>query len=200
MRFGPDGNFETYPAFPAPPADDDIAALTEALLAAKRPVIVCGGGVVLAYGTTELAALAEALDIAVVTSVSGQGSLAETHPNCAGVVGSNGGTAATRALVDEADCVLFIGCRAGIGDDGTLAKSDTTGVDLAHRRRPDGDRRQLPGRCGGRRRRPPGTCRDHPLGRRHEFDRQGWRGPGCAGEKQKNGKPLSIYRLAIKDR
>ncbi|MCP4383407.1 MAG: thiamine pyrophosphate-binding protein [Hyphomicrobiales bacterium] len=108
-----DPDFGMYPAFPAPPAADDVDALTEALLRASRPVIVCGGGVVLANAMRDLATLAETLDVAVVTSVSGQGSLAETHPNCAGVVGSNGGSAATRTLVDEADCVLFIGCRAG---------------------------------------------------------------------------------------
>jgi acetolactate synthase-1/2/3 large subunit len=39
--------------------------------------------------------------------------LAEIHPNCVGVVGSNGGRPSTRVVVDAADLVLFIGCRAG---------------------------------------------------------------------------------------
>ncbi len=108
-----DPAFATYPAHPASPAQRDVDALAEILVAAKRPVIVCGGGVVLAGASAELATLAERLDAIVVTSVSGQGALAETHPNCAGVVGSNGGQPATRALVDAADCVFFIGCRAG---------------------------------------------------------------------------------------
>ncbi|MEL6519252.1 MAG: thiamine pyrophosphate-dependent enzyme, partial [Pseudomonadota bacterium] len=46
-------------------------------------------------------------------TISGQGSLAETHPNCVGVVGSNGGVLPTRELVQTADLVVFIGCRAG---------------------------------------------------------------------------------------
>jgi acetolactate synthase-1/2/3 large subunit len=39
--------------------------------------------------------------------------MAEDHPLALGVVGSNGGTAETRALVDEADRVVLVGCRAG---------------------------------------------------------------------------------------
>ena len=108
-----DERFQTFPALPAAPDPAAVEALADHLSAAKAPVIVCGGGVVLAGGEGALAAVAEALDIPVCTTVSGQGALAETHPLCAGVVGSNGGSAATRALVDEADCVFFIGCRAG---------------------------------------------------------------------------------------
>lgn len=108
-----DERFQTFPALPAAPDPAAVEALADHLSAAKAPVIVCGGGVVLAGGEGALAAVAEALDIPVCTTVSGQGALAETHPLCAGVVGSNGGSAATRALVDESDCVFFIGCRAG---------------------------------------------------------------------------------------
>ncbi len=49
----------------------------------------------------------------VATTVSGQGVIAETDPLAVGVVGSNGGVPATRAVVEAADLVLFIGCRAG---------------------------------------------------------------------------------------
>merc|ERR1711969_254703 len=57
--------------------------------------------------------LASRLDIPVATSISGQGSLAETHPNCVGVVGSNGGTDETWEAMAGADLVIFMGCRAG---------------------------------------------------------------------------------------
>jgi acetolactate synthase-1/2/3 large subunit len=49
----------------------------------------------------------------VLVTISGQGSIADAHPLSAGVVGSNGGTLPTRALVEAADLVLFVGCRAG---------------------------------------------------------------------------------------
>jgi len=103
----------TYPAWPAGPDETAVEAAAEALISAKRPVIICGGGVVISGAESELARLAERLDIAVATTISGRGSIAETHDNAVGVVGSNGGVPATRAIVDEADLVVFIGCRAG---------------------------------------------------------------------------------------
>jgi acetolactate synthase-1/2/3 large subunit len=57
--------------------------------------------------------VAETLGAVVCTTVSGKGSLPETHPLAGGVIGSNGGTPPTRALVDSADVVVFVGCRAG---------------------------------------------------------------------------------------
>ena len=80
---------------------------------ARRAVAICGGGPVIAGAEAGLARLARALDLPIATTVSGQGAIAETDPLAVGVVGSNGGVAATRAVVDEADLVLFIGCRAG---------------------------------------------------------------------------------------
>ena len=61
----------------------------------------------------ELDRLASRLDIAVATSISGQGSLADTHPSALGVVGSNGGTDQTWEMMEAADLVVFMGCRAG---------------------------------------------------------------------------------------
>ncbi|MFN3273634.1 MAG: thiamine pyrophosphate-binding protein [Paracoccus sp. (in: a-proteobacteria)] len=102
-----------YPAYRTGPEDGAIRAAAEAILSAHRPVIVCGGGVVIAGAMEELDRLATRLDIPVATSISGQGSLAETHPNCVGVVGSNGGTDETWEAMAGADLVIFLGCRAG---------------------------------------------------------------------------------------
>ena len=41
------------------------------------------------------------------------GAISEAHALAVGVVGSNGGTPETRAIVDQADLVVFVGCRAG---------------------------------------------------------------------------------------
>ncbi len=108
-----DPRFSTYPALPAAPDEAAIEAILTELLRAKSAVIIVGGGVVLAGAESALEGLATTLDIPVATTVSGQGATAETHPLCVGVVGSNGGQPATRALVDAADLVFFIGCRAG---------------------------------------------------------------------------------------
>jgi acetolactate synthase I/II/III large subunit len=86
-----------------------IALLAEA----RAPLILCGGGVVISGAERDLAELTRRLNAPLATSISGQGSIAEDHPLALGVVGSNGGTPATRAVVDEADLILLVGCRAG---------------------------------------------------------------------------------------
>ena len=106
-------DFGSYPAWPGAPSASAVEEAVRALRDARFPVVVCGGGVVIAGAEAELQHLAERLDLVVATTISGQGSLADTHPNCLGVVGSNGGVAETRAVVEEADLVVFIGCRAG---------------------------------------------------------------------------------------
>ena len=102
-----------YPAERAGPDLDAIEAAAEILSKAKSAVVVCGGGPVLSGASAALRRVANLLDMPVATTVSGQGSIAETDPLALGVVGSNGGVPATRAVVDQADVVLFIGCRAG---------------------------------------------------------------------------------------
>ena len=102
--------------FPAERTAPDPGAVEEAaqlIASARRAVAICGGGPVISGAFAELGALARMLDLPVATTVSGQGAIAETDPLAVGVVGSNGGNPATRAVVDEADLVIFIGCRAG---------------------------------------------------------------------------------------
>ena len=108
-----DDRHGSFPAQRSGPDIDTIKAAADALLLAKRAVAICGGGPVISNAQTELHRLAQLLQMPVATTVSGQGSIAETDPLAAGVAGSNGGVPSTRALVDEADLVLFIGCRAG---------------------------------------------------------------------------------------
>lgn len=108
-----DPRHQTFPAYPAGPDPDAIAAAVDAILSATFPVIIVGGGVILSGGEADFLTVVEALDIAVATTISGQGTIPETHPNCIGVVGSNGGVPETRELVQAADLVIFIGCRAG---------------------------------------------------------------------------------------
>ena len=103
----------TYPAYRTAPAPGAVEAAVDALLSAKMPLIVCGGGIVIAGAMAALDRLSTRLDIPVATSISGQGSLPDTHPNALGVVGSNGGTDQTWELMEAADLVVFMGCRAG---------------------------------------------------------------------------------------
>ncbi len=108
-----DAAVTTYPAYPTGPAPGATDAALDAILSAKSPLIVCGGGVVIAGAMDELDRLAKRLDIPVAMSISGQGALADSHPNAVGVVGSNGGTDETWEVMEAADLVVFMGCRAG---------------------------------------------------------------------------------------
>src|SRR6185503_7692035 len=93
------------------PAMVELAA--KALRSSRNPVFICGGGVVISGAEAELCELAEKLNAPVATTISGKGSIDERCAHSVGVVGSNGGTPETRAIVDAADLILFIGCRAG---------------------------------------------------------------------------------------
>ena len=108
-----DAELGRYPARRAAPDPDAVAAAAEALLAAERPLFICGGGIIISGGEGELIALAETLGAAVAYSVSGHGCIPDGHPLCVGAVGSNGGVPETREAVDAADLVVFLGCRAG---------------------------------------------------------------------------------------
>jgi acetolactate synthase-1/2/3 large subunit len=102
-----------FPSSRIGPKAKPLKKAAELLAAARMPIFVCGGGVVISNAEKELAALAELLGAPVATTVSGHGSLADDHPLSLGVVGSNGGTLPTREALMKADLVVFIGCRAG---------------------------------------------------------------------------------------
>jgi acetolactate synthase-1/2/3 large subunit len=94
--------------------DPQFLVLAERIIrGSKRPLLVCGGGVVLSGAEGELLELARKIGAPVATTISGKGSIDERDPLAVGVVGSNGGTPETRAVVDAADLVIFAGCRAG---------------------------------------------------------------------------------------
>jgi acetolactate synthase-1/2/3 large subunit len=108
-----DESLGSYPSRRSAPDSESVARAARLLMDAKRPVFICGGGVVISGAEPQLQALAERLGAPVATTISGQGSISETHPLAVGVVGSNGGTPQTRSVVEQADLVAFVGCRAG---------------------------------------------------------------------------------------
>ena len=107
VRAGPQSGRRTAPN------PDSIRAAADAIASASAPLFICGGGAMTAGGEVALLGLAEAIGAPVATTISGKGSIAETHDLAVGVVGSNGGTPETRAVVEAADLVVFVGCRAG---------------------------------------------------------------------------------------
>ncbi|MCD6041619.1 MAG: ilvB 3, partial [Burkholderiales bacterium] len=102
-----------FPSRRVAPDPSMVELAAKLLRKAKQPLFICGGGVVLSGAEAELGLLAEKLSAPVATTISGKGSVDEREPHAVGVVGSNGGTPETRSLVDAADLVVFVGCRAG---------------------------------------------------------------------------------------
>lgn len=95
-------------AGPAHP--DTVAAAVEALLRARRPVIVAGLGVGDSGAHAEVLELAEMLSAAVVTSYSRNDVVPTGHPLVIGPIG-RGGAPEARAAVQAADLILAAGTR-----------------------------------------------------------------------------------------
>jgi 3D-(3,5/4)-trihydroxycyclohexane-1,2-dione acylhydrolase (decyclizing) len=81
-----------------------------AVLAAKNPLIVAGGGVLYSAAEEHLRALVEATGIPVATTQAGGGALLWDHPQNLGGVGATGTSAANRAA-EQADLIIGIGTR-----------------------------------------------------------------------------------------
>jgi 3D-(3,5/4)-trihydroxycyclohexane-1,2-dione acylhydrolase (decyclizing) len=92
------------------PDESELAAAVAALRAAKRPLIIAGGGVLYSGATRTLAAFAEAHDVPVAETQAGKSSIAASHPLAVGSVGVTG-TSAANALAEEADVILAVGSR-----------------------------------------------------------------------------------------
>ncbi|MFZ5916330.1 MAG: thiamine pyrophosphate-binding protein [Chloroflexota bacterium] len=91
--------------------DPALVARAGVLLAeAMRPVILAGGGVMAARAWDELRALAETLNVPVVTTMMGKGALPEDHPLC-GFHGGSKGTTCGNTLTRNADVLLAVGVR-----------------------------------------------------------------------------------------
>jgi sulfoacetaldehyde acetyltransferase len=93
----------------------DAAALDEAaalLAAARFPVILAGGGVIMSGGTAEAVALAELLHAPVCNSYLHNDSFPASHPLWCGPLGYQGSKAAMK-LISQADVVLALGTRLG---------------------------------------------------------------------------------------
>jgi tartronate-semialdehyde synthase len=90
------------------------AAIREAvamLLQAERPMIMPGGGVVLAEAAPALIELAEYLQVPVTPTYMGKGTIREDHPLYAGVVGIQTSQRYANQLFLESDFVLAVGAR-----------------------------------------------------------------------------------------
>ncbi|WP_395693456.1 glyoxylate carboligase [Nocardioides sp.] len=107
-------DIETYQPLPVykPVASfAQVEKVLDMLLAADRPLIVSGGGVINADAAELLVDLAELLHVPVVPTLMGWGSMDDRHPLNAGMVGLQTSHRYGNATMLEADFVLGIGNR-----------------------------------------------------------------------------------------
>jgi acetolactate synthase I/II/III large subunit len=104
---------ERYPAYPVRPPAEQIAELHRLLQEARRPLLVVGGGVNRSMAGAALTELAQNRRIPVVTTLTGQNSIPDTHELSIGIVGDNGFHPHANRAMEEADLLIYIGCRNG---------------------------------------------------------------------------------------
>lgn len=109
-----------YPSYRVAPDQQSTDAAADLLLAADRPLLFAGGGVLASGASDELVQVAELLDAPVATSMMGKGSFPEAHPLSLGAAVSFYGPELTvqmrgAPLVAAADLVLFVGTRTDEG-------------------------------------------------------------------------------------
>ena len=94
---------------PVVPDPDAVVAAARVLAAARRIVIVPGAGVQRAGAASVLRRLAVRLDAAVLTPITGAGAIPADDDRWAGPLVP--GRPEVKALLEEADAVLVVGCR-----------------------------------------------------------------------------------------
>ena len=87
-----------------------LARAVEAIRAAKKPLVIAGGGVKYSGASEELRTFATATGIPVADTQAGKGAINWDHERAVGGVGATGAGSAN-ALADEADLIIGIGTR-----------------------------------------------------------------------------------------
>ena len=93
-----------------PPDERQLAETLRVLRAARRPLIVCGGGVLYSEAGNELRAFCERHEVPNTETQAGKSALPGSHPLNLGGIGVTGTTAAN-ALAADADVILAVGTR-----------------------------------------------------------------------------------------
>ena len=92
------------------PSLEAVRAAAEMILAAERPVLYTGGGILKARAAEQLRELAELLDIHVVTTLMNRGGFPDDHELALGMPGMHGNYTAVTAM-QQADLLVALGAR-----------------------------------------------------------------------------------------
>ncbi|CAN5746945.1 acetolactate synthase large subunit [soil metagenome] len=87
-----------------------IKEAAELILAAERPIIYAGGGILKARAAEALRELAELVEIPVVTTLMARGAFPDDHPLCLGMPGMHGNYTAIMSM-QESDLLIALGSR-----------------------------------------------------------------------------------------
>ncbi|WP_434452961.1 glyoxylate carboligase [Lentzea sp. E54] len=112
---------EPLPVPKSAPSDARVERALEMLLAAERPLLLAGGGVILGEASDELLELAELVQIPIQATLMGKGAIDEDHPLYAGMTGIQTSQRYGNASFLESDLVLALGARFGDRHTGDLA-------------------------------------------------------------------------------
>lgn len=110
ITYDPDMDFP-LPIHQSAPYPQQISRAVDMLLQAERPVMLLGGGVILADACKAFLDVAELLQIPVVTSYMGKSGIPWNHPLMAGHVGIQCNTRSGNQVFLDATLVLAVGAR-----------------------------------------------------------------------------------------
>ncbi|EXG78253.1 thiamine pyrophosphate-binding protein [Cloacibacillus evryensis] len=99
--------YSTFPGCRNSAAAADVTEAAALLAAARRPVMICGQGVVHSGAWKEAAALSKMQEMPVGSTINAKGCLNEHEPLSLGVIGARGGREWNNRMVKEADVILF---------------------------------------------------------------------------------------------
>jgi acetolactate synthase-1/2/3 large subunit len=88
----------------------DVEKLVDMIKNSKKPLLVCGGGVVRSRAHKEFLELAERIDSPVAITVMGGGGFRGRSPLTTGIIGMHGSQASNMAC-DACDLLIAVGCR-----------------------------------------------------------------------------------------
>jgi acetolactate synthase-1/2/3 large subunit len=122
-----------------------IAKAARMIMAAERPVLYIGGGILKARAAEALRALAELIDVHVVTTLMARGAFPDDHPLCLGMPGMHGNYTAVTAM-QRADLLITLGARFddrvtgkldGFAPEAKIIHADIDPAELGKVRNPD---------------------------------------------------------------
>jgi len=108
---------------PPGPGGAPSEAPADLIAAAKRPLLIVGGGAILSGAGEAIARFSERFGIPIQTTPAGRGAVAETHPLFCGLVGLYR-TTFPRQVYEEADLYLTVGSRMEEFQGGFLPRAE----------------------------------------------------------------------------